>query len=226
MMTPELFKAAIIAFYVVMVGVVLYLRFWTESGYWQAIHTGRNFMLQAATVAIGVGFSYLDQTGKLDLVRREFPKGMPPHLLEALRPSLVQLVNPPEFVFVLGAVFLSLYFLTALNERYYAEKIDAHPGQPAHPRKYVDGLTQQPTIPYKIYIAIALWAGMLALLSFFYFLGASFGHGIRWYLGWVILPAHCVLLLVVVVGSFFSRRTRGTEGPGQTWERISVPWEG
>lgn len=205
---------AVIILYVLTVTLAGWVRFWTEPGFWHAIHTGRTFMLQASILTVGLGISYLDQTRKAGILRLFLPSPVPKQAEDAITPLLSRVVSPPELVFLPAVVFVVFYMMTAFNEYKYLTTV----GNPPYPRKYTNAVNQEPTRGYKCFIALCLWLGVLCLLVAFYFLGVSHGRGLGWYVRWVAVPAFVLVGVVLLVGSRLSRLLRGTDARTQAWD--------
>ena len=205
----------ILVFYIAFVLVAAYIRFWTESEFWHAIHTGRTFMLQAAALAVGSGFTYLDQAGKLNAVLPFIPRSNIEKVKDILTPHLSKMLPVPEIIFGLGTAFIVLYILLGFPEGDFLKPT----GNPAHPKKYVSQVNQEPTRKYKCFIALCLWLGVVCLLVAWFFL---LGVEIRWYLGWFVVPAHLLLVALLIIG-YSVDRVRGTAGKPQQWDLQGIP---
>ena len=208
----------LIAIYLIVLVVAAYIRFWTESGVWQAVHTGRTFMLQAATTSVGLGLSHFEFVTRSNILRPLMRLPIPHQGEDALTPPLNRFLSNPEYIFIYGIVFLLLYITTGFPEQWFLEKI----ANPAHPRKYVSDVNQEPTALYKVFIVFNLWLGMVCLLGAWYFLIASTSNDWPWYIQNIVIPAHAILIFVFGIG-FAITKLRGTSGKPQSWETEGNP---
>jgi hypothetical protein len=208
----------LIAIYVIVLVFAAYIRFWTESGVWQAAHTGRTFMLQAATTSVGLGLSHFEFTARSNILRPLMRSPIPAEGERALAAPLSRFLANPEYIFILGIFFLFLYIATGFPEQWFLEKIE----NPPHPRKYISDVNQDPTPFYKVFIVFNLWLGMNCLLGAWYFLIASTSNDWLWYLRDVVAPAHAILICIFVI-AFLISKWRGTSGKPQSWDTQGNP---
>lgn len=205
----------ILFIYLAIIAVVTYIRFWTEGGFWAAIHTGRTFMLQAATLAVGTGFTYLDQAGRLAAIIPFIPHSNVQAVKDILKPTLSNMLTIPEIIFGFAISFIVLYILTAFPEREFLKRSETT-GQP---KKYISAINQEPTLAYKFLIGIYLGIGIGCLLcAWFFILGIGFND----YLLQFILPVYIILVAIFILGWFIGK-IRGTEGKPQQWDLRRFP---
>jgi hypothetical protein len=207
-----------VVIYIVVLLVAAFVRFWTEGGFWQAIHTGRTFMLQATTLTVGIGITYLDLLERLNILKPYVPPRAPSSVKDALTPPLSRLLSEPMSIFFVGAVFLIGYILTGFFERDFLTKV----GNPPHPKKYV-GLNDEPTRTYKIFIRIMLCLGTACLLVAWYFVPGSTSGGVRSYVYWFVIPTYIFLFLLLWVGPKIQVWLTGTEGRPQPVDLRGIP---
>jgi hypothetical protein len=205
---------SVIALYVLVIVLAGWVRFWTEPGFWLAVHTGRAFILQASTLTVGLGVSYLDQVRRAGILRSFLPSPVPKLAEDALTAPLTRVLSPPELVFLCAGVFVILYIMTGYNERNYLMTV----GNPPHPRKYANAVNQEPTGRYKLFIVVCFWLGLICLLVAFYFLGISHGHSLVWYVMVFAVPAHVAAGVLLLLGPVISRLVRGTDARTQAWD--------
>ena len=210
----------IVVIYILVLLVAAFVRFWTEGGLWQAIHTGRTFMLQATTLTVGIGITYLDLVERLNILKPYMPARPPNSVKDALIPPLSRLLSEPVSIFFAGGVFLMAYVCTGFFESHFLTKV----GNPAHPRKYV-GLNDEPTRAYKIFIGIMLCLGTACLLVAWYFVLGSESRGLRWYAYWFVIPTYGFLFLLLWLGPKIQLRLIGTEGRAQAVDLPGIPGE-
>jgi hypothetical protein len=208
----------LIVIYLIVLVVAAYIRFWTESGVWQAVHTGRTFMLQAATTSVGLGLSHFEFVDRSHILRPLIRLPIPPEGEKALTARLSGFLANPEYIFIFGIIFLLVYIATGFPEQWFLEKI----ANPAHPRKYVSDVNQEPTTFYKVFIVFNLWLGMVCLLGAWYFLIASTSNDWGWYVQNIVIPAHAILICIFGIG-FLITSERGTSGKPQNWDTEGNP---
>ena len=201
----------IVVIYILVLLVAAFVRFWTEGGLWQAIHTGRTFMLQATTLTVGIGITYLDLVQRLNILKPYMPPRAPDSVKRALVPPLSELLSEPMAIFFIGAIFLFAYVCTGFFERDFLTKI----GNPPHPKKYV-GLNDEPTRKYKIFIVTMLCLGTACLLVAWYFVLGPESGGVRRYVYWFAIPTYGFLFLLLWLGPKIQLLVTGTEGRRQS----------
>lgn len=198
----------LVIIYVAALLAAAYVRFWTEGGFWQAVHTGRTFMLQAATLSAGIGVSHLDLLRRLSVLKPYLPSNPPPEAADALIPPMGRLFDEPLYFFGIGGMFLLGYILTGFFESDFLTRV----GAPPRAKKYVDNVSHEPTGSYKVFISLMLALGLLFLLIPWYWLLVRELGGLWSYMIWVVLPTYLALGVVLIIGPRVARWRKGTEG--------------
>jgi hypothetical protein len=169
-------------------------------GFWNIVHQGNTWVMQAVTMILLSWLNYDFQKTNYDLARDTYQASQ--EILYLLKPTL-NYFSKESFLLLYAIGILFLYMLLALIETNFSTE----PSDKLS--KYIDKEGIRPTRSYICWILISLFLGWASVNSFLYFNALSSGIAPAEFLSQAWIPT-LIIIGLICFGAWWHNHTWGT----------------